>query len=687
MCATSPGRFPYDLPLPLRRPSCRSFGPVPTRCPCSLADSPGRFPPRLFVWLGRVSSPSYSSASATSWFLWRFRHRRAAWAGVVVEELTLRPLAGAQVVVEGTGRGTLTDADGRFLLTGLIGSDVTLRVVMIGYRGVTRSVATGTTDLRIALAESAIELNEVVVTGTPGATRKRAIGNAVATVDAEQILAVAEPATVQQLLSSRVPGVNILKGAGEIGTGAATTIRGVGSLALSHEPLIYVDGMRIDNNANQVGDAFRAGSGASRINDIDPNDIASIEVIKGPAAATLYGTEASNGVIQIITKKGVAGTPKWTFEVKQGANFLQDPEEVFPTVWGRDESGLVSLNIIANDIEQGFGSPFSTGYVQQYLASVSGGSDDLRYYVSGGWGRDEGIVDYNWQNKLDLRSNLQYQLQDKLELGVNLGVIRQTTRAASTEQPITTHIVWGLPALRDTPRRGYLAVTPEAFEDVEGLEDVDRTTLSTQLQHRPFQWFTHRLTLGGDFGNVRSSGLWPRTAEQPGPHGADSRGLKQVTNTRSTYTTADYSATANFAVTDRLGSSTSAGVQFFRKGFEIDETEGQVFPVPGVETVSGAATRFADEDFLENRTLGVFFQEQISWNDPLLPDRRGTRRRQQRLRPELRLRGLSEVQRELGDQRGAVFRARAGTSQYAEAPRRVGPSGPAAGRLRGHPPL
>ena len=444
--------------------------------------------------------------------------QQAAIAGQVLTQGSLQPLAGAQVQVAGTNVGTLTDNEGRFRLDGLTGPNVELRVSMVGFRPMVRTVAVGERNVRLTLEEQALELDAIVVTGTPGATQRRAIGNAVASLDAEQVAAVAAPASVQDLISARVPGVSILKSAGEVGSGGVTVIRGVGSLALSSEPLIYVDGVRVDNAADQESAAFWDASGSSRINDIDPNSIESIEVIKGPAAATLYGTEASNGVIQIITKKGAAGTPRWNLEVKQGANFLQNPTEVFPTVWGRDASGLTSLNIIQNDIDTGFGSPFSTGHVQEYAASVSGGSEALRYFVSGTWGRDEGIVDYNWKNQLNLQSNLNYAFGDKLDLGVSLGLTRGDTRTASMTQPITTHIVWGLPALAETPNRGYLAVTPEAFEPLEGLEDVNHSTISTRLQHRPFGWLTQRLTLGGDFGAIRSTAYWPRTAVQPGPH-------------------------------------------------------------------------------------------------------------------------------------------------------------------------
>src|SRR5690606_21674561 len=162
----------------------------------------------------------------------------------------------------------------------------------------------------------------VVVTGTPGATQRRAIGNVVGRVEAARIAEVAPVQNMQQMLTARTPGVTFHGSDGNIGSGRTIRIRGVSSLSLNQQPLIYVGGIRVDNDA-QVGPTVVRASRASRLNDFDPDDIESIEVIKGPAAATLYGTEASAGVIQIITKKGISGAPQFDLTVRQGANWLQ----------------------------------------------------------------------------------------------------------------------------------------------------------------------------------------------------------------------------------------------------------------------------------------------------------------------------------------------------------------------------
>ena len=541
--------------------------------------------------------------------------------GEVVDASTLEPLAGAQVRVQGTRIRALTDQGGRFELTGLSGQQVTLEVQQLGYRPVNRTVAVGATDVSIRLSVEAIALDEIVVTGTAGEQRARAIGNAVGRVSAEEVNEVARPENIQGLIGSRVSGVRIRDATGEVGTGGSTVIRGVGSLSLSSEPLIYVDGVRINNEATADGAAFSGAfgdSGPSRINQLNPEDIESIEIIKGPAAATLYGTEASNGVIQIITKKGRTERPSVQVQMGQGANFLPNATEIFPTVWGRDASGeLISLNIIQNDIDEGFGSPFGTGHNQQYSANVSGAADQIRYYVSGSFDRDEGIVPYNWQRQLNARTNFALEPAPEISANLNIGYHTSTVQSASAAQPITTHIIWGLPILEETRTRGYLGRTPEEFEEeVEGLEDVDRTTVSLNLEHRPTEWLRHNLTVGSDLSNVRSSLLCRRDLANGNPC-FNVVGLREVDRERVNFLSFDYGATASLELTEDLSVNSSVGAQYHRKKTESETLEGQDLALEQLETVSSTAgdQRSAEETFLENRTLGVYVQEQLVWKD------------------------------------------------------------------------
>ena len=276
-------------------------------------------------------------------------------AGTVVAEATRRPLPSAQVVIQGqAGKGTLTDADGAFRITGVTGDSVTVNVRLIGYSPLTQTVRVGSTDAVFALSDRAVELDQVVVTGTAGGQQARTIGNSVAQIKAADVVASAAIPSVEGLINGRAPGVTVVPGTGQIGAGANIHVRGMTTFSLSGNPLIYVDGVRV-NNETGTGISVQAfGSGVvSRMNDFDPANIESIEILKGPAAATLYGTEAARGVINIITKKGAAGGTRYNFMIKEGANWFMNPEGRLPVNYWRDPTGTIqSLNIVQREDDQ-----------------------------------------------------------------------------------------------------------------------------------------------------------------------------------------------------------------------------------------------------------------------------------------------------------------------------------------------
>ena len=566
-------------------------------------------------------------------------------AGRVIDAATQRPLAGAQVFVTGTQRGAQSDAAGRFTITGIAaaGGEVTLQARLIGYRAATAAARVGDANVRIAMEQTAVSLDQVVVTGTPGEERVRSLGNAVGKVAATEVLQIAPPPNMQALLATDVPGVQVQLSRGEIGAGANIRIRGASSMSLTSEPLLYIDGVRVNNNfADQGGGITGVGVDArtppSRINDLNPEDIESIEIIKGPAAATLYGTEASNGVIQVITKRGRGGRPAFNLVVQQGANWLPDPESLFGDTYFRNAAGEVeAFNVLRRDREVGFstsvyggtcpapyrqdgerckGEVFRTGVPRSYLGSVSGGSENLRYYFSGGWAREEGPVAYNWQNKLNGRGNMSWSPSEKITVDFGVGGVRSALRTASAQQPITTSIIWSQPSTREGPFRGYIGYVPERYhDDIAGYQDVDRTTYSVTANHRPLRWLTHRLVVGGDFTNTVSSELFKRI--NVGVGSSQPLGSKTVQSQTASFVSGDYAATVTFNPLRGLRSATSGGVQYYQRQSDYLYGQGTVFPISQLETVTAGATRTAREDFAENKTVGGYVQEQLSWKDRL----------------------------------------------------------------------
>jgi TonB-linked SusC/RagA family outer membrane protein len=578
----------------------------------------------------------------------------AAIAGTVTDGTTREPLAAVTVRLEGTALVALTDTDGRYLLAAVPPGAYALSARRLGYAKATRRVAvldSGTVTVDFALERAATALDEIVVTGTPQPQSRRALGNALGKVKASEIAQVAPPPNVQQLLNT-VPGVRVQSAGGDVGSGGNTRVRGASSMTLASEPLVYIDGVRANSAAADAGGVPELGSVGvdaryppSRINDINTDEIESIEIIKGPAAATLYGTEASNGVINIITKRGSRGGPTVSFQVRHGANWLPDPRSLFQHSYYKNAAGqIVDADVLGHDQNVGFpvsyygscprpytpsggmcrGTPFSTGRSQAYQATLSGGSEALGYFFFGGWDRDEGAVDYNWKNRMSGRANITYAPSDKITVDFGLGYERSKLRSAGAQQPITTGILWSCPSPGcepglnlanglDGPYRGYLLYVPEVFEDnIQGYEDVDRSTLTATLRHKPLSWFTHRLTVGSDFTDQRLSALWKKISTV-GSLFPDGR--RDIQTTRTSYVSADYAATASARPFRALGLETAFGFQYYRKQNEAVYARADSFPVNELETISAGARRTSRENFLENKTVGLYVQEQVAWQD------------------------------------------------------------------------
>ena len=253
--------------------------------------------------------------------------------GRVVDSQSGQPLGAVQVFIAGSGIGALSQQNGRYLLLNVPAGTHTLSAERIGYGSTTAqiTVAAGETAVQdFRLTEAALGLDEIIVTGTPGGTQRRAIGNTVTTVSASDLTRDVAFTSVQNVLQGRTPGVRLAAATGTIGAGADVQVRGVGTFSLGRNPLIYVDGIRVNNDGN-AGPTTGGERVVNVFNDFNPADIESIEIIKGPAAATLYGTEASAGVIQIITKRGQEGDAQFDVSIRQGINFLNNPSAMVGT--------------------------------------------------------------------------------------------------------------------------------------------------------------------------------------------------------------------------------------------------------------------------------------------------------------------------------------------------------------------
>ena len=583
-----------------------------------------------------------------------------AQTGTVTGRVTTdggQPLPAAQVSITALSLGVLGQQNGSFTIQNVPAGTHTLTAQRIGYRAQTQDItvtAGGTTTVSFILPQEALALDALVVTGTPGGTQRRAIGNLVEQVSAAAVTDIVPVADMQELLTGRTPGLQFNEVGGSVGTGSAIRVRGVGSLTLGSQPLIYVDGIRV-NNATDGGPELGGGSAVSALDDINPQDIESIEIIKGPAAATLYGTEASEGVIQIITKRGAQGAPQFDFSVNQGVRWMSDQEAKIGTLYGcrTDPTPPCPLsdifeynplteanNLIAKIHETGTsgvypGGPFEwdywpcetlfcKGHQQTYNLSVRGGSDAVRYFVSGEFLKDEGVVYWNTNDRKNVRANLSLLLAENLTTDISLGYIDGFTRfaqPATGEGDLYDELQWsnGYCIQTVNPCDGRLAHfndhIPSEIAGVESTRDYSRFIGSMTAQYTIGDWLTQRLIFGVDNGWDTNQNYYPLDPVNAGyPDG--NTGRIRFERPIDSNVTLDYAVSANTRLNESLAFTTSGGLQYYSKVTETFLNDGRGFGLPVQRTPADVRELSGDEyDFIENKSVGAYIQEEINWNE------------------------------------------------------------------------
>lgn len=363
-------------------------------------------------------------------------------------------LPGATVLEKGTTNGTIADVDGKFSIT--VDDQATLVFSFIGYAEIEIPVQ-GRTAIDVVMIESSSALDEVLVTGY-GRQVKRDITGSVATLSASQIKDI--PVTsFENAIQGQMAGVQVSETSGEPGAGPSIRVRGVGSISAGNEPLYVVDGFPISKNVDLgvQGDNFRRGNGRFRpptqnpLATLSPNDIESIQVLKDAASASIYGSRGSNGVILITTKQGKRqGKPIVSYDAYVGSQSvanrldLMNAEELIE--YNREATNNAYLQAnpgasasdpnsvrtnaawrLADDIQNPDGTDtdwqdeiFRTALVQSHNLSVAGGANNVRYYLSGNYYNQDGIIEGSGFDRYSLRMNLETDIGDRLKVGLNL---------------------------------------------------------------------------------------------------------------------------------------------------------------------------------------------------------------------------------------------------------------------------
>ena len=600
--------------------------------------------------------------------------------GRITAEVTEQPIAYARIFLVASPRvAATTGEDGRYTLREVPAGTQLIRVSVLGFSRVEASVAVGpgqTVTFNTTLRRAVISLDEVVVTGTAGAQERKTIGNAVGAINVAEIESAPLTSAVEAL-TARVPGLTLMSNSGQVGSSSNIRIRGAGSLSAGYAPVFYVDGIRIESGLVESASTYQGGTALDFLN---PDDIENIEVIKGPAAATLYGADAANGVIQIITKKGRRGAQatRWSASMEMGQNewtkdvgsnqtywrctgatplpYLGTPANQqtntaqypgcavaagnFPADsvrwWGKDANGDAVLNTgipVADITDIGDGTlllhddpmfrhpaTLRKGNLTDFNASVRGGSENMGYFLSFNRLSEDGVYFNNFNRRIGGRGNFDAQLAPTIDVSTQFSYTRthlQQPLSNNASNSISRNAMRGKArATRDPWEPGYLGFNPWLSNEFDRQNRLERMTIGLTTNFVPADWFRHRLTLGLDRQSYRETGFTRQDTTGRAPWGTISATgvISHELQTIHRYTV-DYTGSLDFDLSQTVNSVFSAGAQLNARERRGYTAEGEGLVANSLNLVGAAAARDADEELVEQTSLGLFFEERVGWRD------------------------------------------------------------------------
>jgi TonB-linked SusC/RagA family outer membrane protein len=558
-----------------------------------------------------------------------------------------RPLASTQIAIPGTTLRTVTGPDGTFRLPNVPAGQYTVNATFIGRGSAAQqvTVAVGqTANVVFRLGSTAVALEEIVVTGTAGNQERRAQPAVVASINAAQLAQTAPVTTVSEVLGGgRVAGISVVQASGSAGTAQQIRIRGASSISLSNEPIVFIDGVRADSRL-QGGGVGRGvgGQGTSRLNDVNPDDIESIEVVKGPAAATLYGADASAGVIQIITKRGRAGsgafsqsitaeyanidpnfTPPDNFQFCRAADTARVSTaagfSANPLCAGQPVGTLVSDNPLVRE------GAFRNGRLRSFNYNGRGGGESYGYFISAGNENEAGTLPGNQFDRRSGRVNFNFIPSEKVSVDAGFALLRTFTSLPQNDNNGFGFLGGGLLGNPQTRREdgagnnGFFAFN----RNVETIPTVRTESITTRNQpsitarYTPFNWFTNRFTVGADQTRTEFLQFFPRDPERQ-PFGA-ALAVGDVFEQRQNFDviTFDYLGNLRRSFGANLDGDLSFGLQAIDTRNEGVFASGRGLSTNEARVVSAAATRSGGQFFSQVRQIGYLMQGQLGFRDKL----------------------------------------------------------------------
>lgn len=575
-----------------------------------------------------------------------------------------RPVSGAAVSFVDTDRGVFTNDQGRYTIVVLPGT-YQVQAVSLGFAAVTQSVtvASGqTVTLDFRLPTRTISLEDLVVSLEAGEARRAQIGTDLEILDAEIATEMAAIENFSDLIKGRTTGVTITESSGSVGAASQVRVRGATSLTQDNNPIIYIDGVRVSNATGTGPGSFDFGNGqtVSRLDDINPSDIANIQILKGPTAAAQYGSEAAAGVLLITTKTGRRSDTRVTFQTEQGYSY--DYSDYWDNYFNMTTSGGITdindpmiqqFNPIQNPVtgeifarhnplKNPNTDPFRTARQQNYSLTARGGIESVDYFLSARYENNQGVLSNNGLKRFSLRANigampapnLDVQVSTNLTLGeirlpdndrsavgmitnagAGLPLFSFGTRADGSRGDCLATVLTGGSEALCAAREGNLTANFDKLATIQNTQEIGRFVGSVTAAWRPNEWFSTRFTSGLDFIQTENRNLVPLDPARP--FGGNSDGVVNDGQAIGQTLSAEVAATGTFDLTEDISSATTVGAQLFGSETEIVVCSGRGFASTTATACNAALTFDGGSDKIENTELGAFFQQRFGYRDYL----------------------------------------------------------------------
>src|SRR5690625_438727 len=514
--------------------------------------------------------------------------------GLVVDESTGSPLAGAVITIEGTSSRTLTNRDGQFSLSYSAGRDFTLVISNIGYKTHRQNFSSSAEmkNLEFALTPDHFELDEIVVTGIASARARSVAEVSVARVDAGDRLSKQIYTHLDQLVSGKIPGVQMHPAAGYVGGGYRFFVRGGGGLNGTGQPLIFVDGVRIDDS--ELSLLGSGGQGYSNLLSLPPSAIENVEILKGPAAAAMYGTNASNGVVLITTKEGQqrvdGGGVDINYRMSYGQN--QRPFDYDPAIY---RNARLYNNMLR------------PAPVREHNVGLSGGSPSLQWFVGYDRKSETGVAPRNYQRRNAAHVNLRAVPNDRFSISFNAAYSQNDLeRPHSDDAVLSPH--WNT-IMVDVPWKAYDSL---AVASTRAPATNSRTSGSVQLSYNPFERFQISGNIGVDNSYHREEEFYPPEYNYWMGYG----GRRRIAERSNVQTTFDIKGSYSYELGNELQVTSVVGTQVFDRELKTVGAENREFAtglIPSIGTGANYISMY--ESKFQERQAGVYASNTLSYQD------------------------------------------------------------------------